>query len=194
MALGAVMAAAHHERGAGKGAVMRLLDAFLGLFAAMTLFFAMVLLNAGVAWYGVLAPPAVGMLLLGVLAWRVRHEPKVLFVGGPELSNGHRYEGELDDAGYMVVSCPGPHRRKGGCPVLAGGTCPVRWSPQVAVVFEDAHHEGPHAPCRQGLGVPVLTLTAGSDEAFVRSDGEARMGLDRPTEETLGAIDQLARS
>ena len=62
-------------------------------------------------------------------------------------------------------------------------------TPQVAAVFEHKHHEAPHPPCRQGLGVPVLTLTSGSDEPLVRSDGEARMGLDRPSEETLATID-----
>jgi hypothetical protein len=80
----------------------------------------------------------------------------------------------------MIVTCPGPHRRKGGCPVLAGGTCPIHWDADLAVVFESEDHEGPHAPCHEALGIPVLTLTGGSDAPMEPADDGATMGLERP--------------
>jgi hypothetical protein len=172
---------------------MRLVDAFLGLFAAVTLFAAAVMLNLDAAWYWVLTPPAIGMAALVVMAWHVRRTHKVLFVGRPELADGHRLEADLDRAGYMVVTCPGPHRRKGGCPVLAGGTCPIHWDADLAVVFESEDHEAPHAPCHEALGVPVLTLTVGSDAPLEPADDGATMGLDRPEPETVGTIDTMAR-
>lgn len=172
---------------------MRLVDAFLGLFAAATLFVAAVLINLGAAWFWVITPPAVGMALLAMMARRVRRTHKVLFVGRPELGDGHRLETDLDRAGYMVVTCPGPHRRKGGCPVLTGGTCPIHWDADLAVVFEAEDHKGPHAPCHEALGVPVLTLRVGSDAPLEAVDDGATMGLDRPEPEAVDTITTMAR-
>jgi hypothetical protein len=165
-------------------------DAYIGLGAAAALFFAAVFRAAGVEWYAVMLLPLVALGLVAILGWRVRVEPKVLLVGGPDGDGRRQLEVELDEAGYMVVGCPGPERRKGGCPVTAGRDCPVRWSPASAVVFEASHHSAVRPPCRQGLGIPVLTLAEGSSAAISRSDGEARMGLDRPVREVILEIHQ----
>lgn len=172
---------------------MRLVDAFLGLLAAATLFVAAVMVDLGAAWYWALVPPAIGMGALVVMAWHVRRTRRVLFVGRPDLGDGHRLEADLDHAGYMVVSCPGPHRRRGGCPVLRGEPCPIRWDADLAVVFESADHPGPHAPCHAALGIPVLTVAVGSDAPPQPADDGATMGLDRPEPETIDTIVTMTR-
>jgi hypothetical protein len=60
----------------------------LGLFAAVTLFAAAVMLNLDAAWYWVLPPPAIGMAALVVMASHVRRTHKVLFVGPPSSPTG----------------------------------------------------------------------------------------------------------
>lgn len=153
---------------------MRSSDAFIVLIGATAVFGGVVVAASAGVWYAAIPFGVVALVMLWVARWRSARASHVLLVAQPRGHPLYRLHEALDERGFALRECPGPVRR--ACPVLQGRPCPFAGRTVAAVVFREVGYLGPTPPCRQALGVPVLTVVEGSDEPPALADGEAVAG------------------
>ena len=153
---------------------MRSSDGFIVLIAATAAFGGVVVAASAGVWYASIPFGVVALAMLLVAGWREARATHVLLVAQPRGHPLYRLQEALDERGFGLRQCRGPLRRD--CPVLQGRACPFAGRVVAAAVFREIGYTGPAPPCRQGLGVPVLTVLEGSDDPPVLADGEAVAG------------------
>jgi hypothetical protein len=117
---------------------------------------------------------------------------------------GGRWSGEraANDAGLSTVMCPGPSRRgREGCPVLAGGRCPLADGADAIIVLLDPDDEETarliESHRRMSPGIPILVRRAhgqadGADHAEDSvSDGAVADGCIEVDSTGGGAVGQV---
>lgn len=140
---------------------MRWFDLYIGLMSAVMGFAAVVAWTSGMSAYVIAGFAVLGVVLLGVMAWRMSTAPTVLLVGKKHEEHVEEIDRALDDAGFAVRSCPGPTER--ACPVFFGEPCPVHVEPFATVEFAPHGYTGRAAPCEDVFHVPTLHILGGDD-------------------------------
>ena len=172
---------------------MRESDGFIVLIGATAAFGGVVVAASAGVWYAAIPFGVVALVMLWVARWRAARASHVLLVAQPRGHPLYRLQDALDERGFALHECPGPVHRD--CPVLQGRPCPFAGRTVAAVVFREVGYIGPTPPCRQGLGVPVLTVVEGSDDPPALADGEAIAGwetgaavVERTVEDLLSGV------
>lgn len=126
--------------------------------------------------------------------WPGHHERPRILVEVP----GARWhaEQELTDAGYQVLSCPGPHHGPGGhCPLLEGGRCELADGADaivVSLVMDESGREILHQHRVQNPEVPVCVSSVRAHDLEVgASDADAVVPLTRDVAPLVAALDRL---
>jgi hypothetical protein len=108
-----------------------------------------------------IAACGVASILVGV--WRGRATKRVLVVGPLRTEPIDIVDEALDDAGYEVVSCPGPGLR--ACPVESHRPCPIHGPVTGIVIVRDPGTIDALPPCGEALSAPAIAVDA-SDEGL----------------------------
>lgn len=142
---------------------MRASDLRIAVAAAFLAFGAVATTAAGAPWYVVGPFFALALAVLVYMDRRQELAPHVVIVGDRHDDLVRQLRDRLDRRELGVRFCPGPDKRRGGCPVFAGEPCPLADHDVATLVFRAAGDERPLPPCEEGIGVPLLVFDEASD-------------------------------
>lgn len=161
----------------------------LVLYLATFVLFGAVLLWADEAtWPVVTVFGVLAVLLLGVMAWRAAHVPKVLVVG-MDSEEVEELDEALEFAGYEVCTCAGPANRP--CPVFQGRPCPLRDRPIAALIYRPTDATGRYAPCGRAFRIPSVIVEQHLEAEPAVVGSMARVGLDRGPDRVVRTMEDL---
>lgn len=169
---------------------MRWKDEYIGLIGVTFGFGALVLWMQDASAVVVATFAAAALIMLVAMAARASRTPKVLVVGDPDQALVGVFETRLDETGFGVQTCPGPHNRVGGCPVLRGEPCPIPGRPLAAVIVRPARESFAFPPCDNEFGIPSFDLNERSRHpAAGATDGD-----ERDVERAIGRLTAIRNS
>ena len=125
-----------------------------------------------------------------------RYVPRVALVVGPGEESALLKDLLVDD-GWQIRSCEGPGRQR--CPILEGkGTCPLRSSADVAVVYIDGGKDNtqtgslPGLRCAVDHASPGLVALRGRLDSLAKADGYGIIGALRSPATLAKAVVDVA--